>query len=70
MGAMDFWVQHSPAAKVVADSDAMSIAEKRFGLLRRAFLQFAATLVASMGLAGAGHGALRCGGGARAGAVR
>lgn len=55
---MDFWVQHSPAARSLENSEAVRIAEKRFGLPRRSFLQFAATLVGAMGLPASALGAV------------
>lgn len=58
MSAIDFWVQHSPAAKALADSEALKVAEKRYGLPRRSFLQFAATLVGAMGLPSSALGAV------------
>ena len=58
MGAIDSWAQNSSAANALVDSDAMRVAEKRFGLPRRSFLQFAATLVAAMGLPSTALGAV------------
>lgn len=58
MSAIDFWVKNSPAAKSLTDSEAMRVAEKRFGLPRRSFLQFAATLVGAMGLPSTALGAV------------
>jgi hydrogenase small subunit len=58
MGAIDFWVKNSRAAKSLVDSDSMKAAEKRFGMPRRSFLQFAATLVGAMGLPSTALGAV------------
>lgn len=50
MTAIDLWLKKSPVAKAFEASDSLKEAERRFGLPRRDFMKFAASLVAAMGL--------------------
>ncbi|MBK7862613.1 MAG: hydrogenase small subunit [Archangiaceae bacterium] len=58
MSAIDFWLKTSRVAKKLETSDELGAASRRFGLPRRDFMQFAATLVASMGLPTSAFGAV------------
>ncbi len=58
MSAIDFWLKTSRVAKTMQDSPELQQAERRFGIPRRDFMQFAATLVASMGLPSSALGAV------------
>ncbi len=58
MSSIDFWLKNSRSAQALENSEALARAEKRFGLPRREFMKFAATLVASMGLPTSALGAV------------
>ena len=58
MTGIDFWMKNSRVGKSVAESEATERAEKRFGIPRRDFLQFATALVATMGLPTSALGAV------------
>lgn len=50
MTALDFWLKNSRVAKEMENSEEIARAAKHFGVSRRDFMGFAATLVATMGL--------------------
>ena len=58
MSAIDFWLKTSRVAKAMERSDELAAAERRFGVPRRDFMKFAATLVAAMGLPTSALGAV------------
>jgi hydrogenase small subunit len=58
MSAIEFWLKNSRAAKQIESSDEINQGAKRFGMKRREFMQFAATLVGAMGLPSTAIGAV------------
>ncbi len=58
MSAIEFWLKTSRVAKSMERSDELEAAERRFGIPRRDFLKFAATLVTAMGLPSSALGAV------------